>query len=42
MTSLYTAARYKSEAHRIFRADGYVTKPLDFNSLAQLLERVAA
>lgn len=41
MTSLYTGTRYRNEAHRVFRADGYVAKPIDFQQLQRLLEELA-
>jgi two-component system cell cycle response regulator DivK len=41
MTSLYTAARYKSEAYREFHADEYVAKPLDFSQLQTVLRKLA-
>ena len=37
MTSLYTAPHYKYEAYREFRADGFLTKPLDFADLQKAL-----
>lgn len=40
MTSLYKAARYKSEAYRVFHADGYITKPIDFAELRNVLQRL--
>jgi CheY-like chemotaxis protein len=40
MTSLYTAPRYASEAHRLFHADGYLAKPIDFDRLRITLLRV--
>lgn len=40
MTSLYTGARYASEAFRQFGADGYVAKPIDFDVLRNLLTRM--
>ncbi len=42
MTSLYTAQRYVSEAHRTFHADGYLAKPIDFERLRATLERLVA
>jgi CheY-like chemotaxis protein len=41
MTSLYTAARYKMEAHRQFGADEYLTKPIEFGVLQRALERLS-
>lgn len=40
MTSLYTGARYASEAHRLFRADDYLAKPIDFERLRGVLTRL--
>lgn len=39
MTAVYTAARYKSEAFREFRADDYLAKPLQFLELRDILQR---
>ena len=39
MTSLYTASRYKYEAFKEFRADDYLTKPLEFKQLTELLQK---
>jgi len=39
MTAIYTAARYKSEAFREFHADDYLSKPLDFESLREVLQK---
>jgi len=39
MTAIYTAARYKSEAFREFSADGYLTKPLQFRELQEVLQK---
>jgi CheY-like chemotaxis protein len=39
MTGIYTAARYKSEAFREFQADGYLTKPLQFRELQDVLQK---
>jgi CheY-like chemotaxis protein len=36
MTSLYTEVRYKYEAFRQFKADDYLTKPLEFRQLQAL------
>ena len=41
MTSLYTAAHYKYEAYKKFQADEYLTKPIDFGLLQDLLTRFA-
>ncbi len=40
MTSLYTAPRYKQEAHRLFRADAYLAKPVDVTVLREVLYRL--
>ncbi|MEO8379721.1 MAG: response regulator [Acidobacteriota bacterium] len=41
MTSLYTAPRYASEAARLFRADDYLVKPIDFERLHSVMARLA-
>lgn len=41
MTSLYTSPRYASEAHRLFHADGYLAKPIDYDRLKTVLRRLA-
>jgi len=41
MTSLYTAQRYVSEATRVFGADDYLSKPIDFERLHAVLQRLA-
>lgn len=41
MTSLYTAQRYKAEAHRVFHADDYLAKPIDFAKLEGVLRRLS-
>jgi len=41
MTSLYTASRYVSEAFRVFGADDYLAKPIDFDRLQTVLMRLA-
>jgi CheY-like chemotaxis protein len=40
MTSLYTDARYKSEAFREYKVDSYVAKPLDPAQLYQMLRKL--
>jgi CheY-like chemotaxis protein len=40
MTSLYTAPRYKYEAYKKFKADGYLPKPIDFNQLHEVLVKL--
>ncbi len=37
MSSAYTAAKYKTEALSHFKADAFVTKPVDFKVLQELL-----
>jgi CheY-like chemotaxis protein len=39
MTSLYTDARYKTEALKSFRVDGYVPKPLRTGALREILQK---
>lgn len=39
MTGIYTAARYRSEAFREFRADDYLAKPLQFRELRDVLQK---
>jgi len=39
MTSLYTQSKFKTEAFREFRVDGYLSKPLDFNQLRSVLQK---
>lgn len=41
MTSLYTAPRYKHEAFKTFRADEYLSKPIDFSELSQIMARIS-
>lgn len=41
MTSLYTAHRYKAEAYRVFHADDYLAKPIDFARLENVLRRLS-
>lgn len=40
MTSLYTAGRYATEAFRLFGADAYLAKPIDFEKLRGALQRL--
>jgi YesN/AraC family two-component response regulator len=40
MTSLYTAPHYKYEAYKQFHADGYLPKPIDFEELHKMMERL--
>jgi CheY-like chemotaxis protein len=39
MTALYTSVKYKTEAHRAYRVDDYLAKPLDFGVLREMLEK---
>ena len=39
MTAVYTSARYRSEAFKEFRADDYLSKPLDFPQLRSVLHK---
>lgn len=39
MTALYKGARYHGEAYKTYKVDGYVTKPLEFAALRDLLEK---
>jgi CheY-like chemotaxis protein len=39
MTALYTAVKYRTEAHRAFRVDDYLTKPLDFAQVRDVLQK---
>jgi CheY-like chemotaxis protein len=41
MTALYTARRFESEARNVFKADGYLPKPLRYDALRDALQRVA-
>ena len=41
MTSLYTSLRYRNEAFKAFRADEYLSKPLNIAALAEALARFA-
>jgi len=41
MTSLYTSLRYKLEAYRDFGADEYLTKPINFAQLREVLTTLA-
>ena len=42
MTSLYTGARYRYEAYKVFRADEYLPKPIDFEQLRTVLRKFDA
>jgi CheY-like chemotaxis protein len=39
MTALYTAVKYKTEAHKAYRVDDYLNKPLDFALLRDMLQK---
>lgn len=39
MTALYTAVKYRTEAHRAYRVDDYLTKPLEFGLLRDMLQK---
>ena len=39
MTALYTSVKYRTEAFKTFKADDYLTKPLEFNDLRALLQK---
>jgi CheY-like chemotaxis protein len=39
MTGLYTNIKYAIEAHKKFKVDDYLTKPLEFNTLRAVLEK---
>jgi len=39
MTSLYTAAKYQTEGYRVFKVDGYLSKPLDLTALTAVLQK---
>ncbi|HWW61952.1 MAG TPA: response regulator [Thermoanaerobaculia bacterium] len=41
MTSLFRKRQYHEEAFRVFRCDDYLLKPIDFDRLAEVLERLA-
>ena len=41
MSSLYTSTRYRLEALNAFRADDYLVKPINFDKLRQVLEKVS-
>lgn len=40
MTSTFTATKYKTEAMSAYRADEYLTKPIDFKVLSALLKKL--
>jgi CheY-like chemotaxis protein len=39
MTSLYTNIKYHHEAHKAFKVDDYINKPIDFEQLKTLLQK---
>ncbi|HSB60630.1 MAG TPA: response regulator [Vicinamibacteria bacterium] len=39
MTSLYKAVKYRTEAHKVYKVDDYLAKPLAFQELRALLQR---
>jgi CheY-like chemotaxis protein len=39
MTSLYTNMKYHHEAHKSYRVDDFLNKPLDFDQLKSLLQK---
>jgi two-component system response regulator YesN len=39
MTSLYKSIKYRNEAQKLYRVDGYVDKPLDFNEVRSVLQK---
>jgi len=39
MTGLYTAVKYRTEAHKAYKVDDYLTKPLDFALLREMLQK---
>jgi CheY-like chemotaxis protein len=41
MSSLYTALRYRTEAMHMFHADDYLTKPINFDKLREVLAKVS-
>jgi len=41
MSSLYTSSRYRVEALRTFHADEYLAKPINFDKLRRVLEKVS-
>lgn len=41
MTSLYTAARFRSEARHVFKVDEHLAKPIRYEELRDALQRVA-
>lgn len=40
MSSLYTSSRYRSEALHTYHADEYLTKPINFDKLRQVLDKL--
>jgi len=39
MTSLYTSLKYHHEAHKVYKVDDFLNKPLDFEQLKSLLQK---
>lgn len=39
MTALYTGTRYQNEAHKTFKVDGYLAKPVAFDDVRTLLAK---
>lgn len=39
MTSLYKSVKYRTEAQKVYRVDGYVDKPLDFQQVRTVLQQ---
>ena len=39
MTGLFTSVKYRTEAFKNFKVDDYLAKPLDFNTLRNLLQK---
>jgi len=41
MTSLFRKRQHQEEAFRVFHCDDYLLKPVDFDRLAEIMERLA-
>jgi CheY-like chemotaxis protein len=39
MTSLYKSIKHRNEARKLYRVDGYLDKPLDFNQVRSVLQQ---
>lgn len=39
MTALYTSVKYRNEAFKAYKVDGYLSKPLDLEQLRSLLQK---